>query len=172
MFQIRRRTPFDERITKPVTVATSHVNAAFMTRNIIKSSDIHDLALSVSSQSRENDKFLTRERDACAVIALITAWASVPLHFRVAFFPRDICLLRDRPVSSIDLHWVEHALIRRQRVVRVDNEPLTSDGCVCSARVVRRPQSCFENNIILCRLLSQTLHRFQPCDAKVFNALK
>jgi DDE superfamily endonuclease len=31
---------------------------------------------------------------------------------------------------------------------------------------------CFENNIILCRLLSYTSHKLQPCDVLVFSSLK
>jgi hypothetical protein len=31
---------------------------------------------------------------------------------------------------------------------------------------------CFENNIILCRLLSHTFHKLQPCDVAVFAPLK
>ena len=31
---------------------------------------------------------------------------------------------------------------------------------------------CFENNILLCRLLSQTSHKLQPCDVGVFAPLK
>jgi hypothetical protein len=31
---------------------------------------------------------------------------------------------------------------------------------------------CFENNIVLCRTPSHTLHKLQPCDVSVFAALK
>ena len=31
---------------------------------------------------------------------------------------------------------------------------------------------CHENNIILCRLLSHTSHKLQPCDVAVFGPLK
>ncbi|KAF2193420.1 hypothetical protein K469DRAFT_788930, partial [Zopfia rhizophila CBS 207.26] len=31
---------------------------------------------------------------------------------------------------------------------------------------------CFENNIILCRLLSHTSYKLQPCDVSVFAFLK
>jgi hypothetical protein len=74
--------------------------------------------------------------------------------------------------SKISLEWLKR-IFDPQTKNRANGKPrvLICDG-FGSHESLEILEFCFENNIILCRLLSHTSHKLQPCDVAVFGPLK
>jgi hypothetical protein len=74
--------------------------------------------------------------------------------------------------TAISLYWIKH-VFDLQTKARAKNNPriLINDG-FGTHESLELMKFCYENNIILCRLLSHTSHKLQPCDVGVFGPLK
>jgi hypothetical protein len=70
--------------------------------------------------------------------------------------------------SRISLEWLKR-LFDPQTKVLADQKPriLICDG-FGSHETLEILEFCFENNILLCRILSHTSHKLQPCNVGVF----
>ena len=74
--------------------------------------------------------------------------------------------------SYISLQWMKQ-VFDLQTKIKANKNPriLICDG-FGTHETLEILEFCFENNIILCRLLFHTFHKLQPCDVAVFGPLK
>jgi hypothetical protein len=80
-----------------------------------------------------------------------------------------------QPVTtSLSLAWsgLNKFLTLRPKLVLMGNRGYSSAMALGHTKPFEILESCFENNIILCRLPSHTSHKTKPCDVSVFGPLK
>ena len=74
--------------------------------------------------------------------------------------------------TEISLYWIKHVFDPQTRA-RANHKPrILINNRFGTHKSLELMKFCFENNIILCQLPSQTSHKTQPCDVGPFGPLK
>jgi hypothetical protein len=74
--------------------------------------------------------------------------------------------------TAISLHWIQHVFDPQTKARAKNNLQILINDRFGIHESLELMKYCYENNIILCRLLSHMSYKLQPCDVGVFGPLK